>query len=105
MNSTSFCYSCANCVPIGRFTKRAMGLITGLGIAFGGGSAFAAAVTGGKPVRASGAIQTLYLNLSDVWAGGIVFFSARSFAAHGNDSPMPAGRPGGIHSSPSLISI
>jgi|APGre2960657505_1045072.scaffolds.fasta_scaffold04243_4 hypothetical protein len=51
-----------------------MGLITGLGIAFGGGSAFAAAVTGGKPVRASGAIQTLYLNLSDVRAGGIVFF-------------------------------
>ena len=81
-----------------------MGLITGLGIAFGGGSAFAAAVTGGKPVGASGAIQALYLNITDVWAGGIAFFSARSFAAHGNDSPMPAGHPGGIHSSPSLIS-
>lgn len=49
--------------------------MAGLGLVFGGGSAFAAAVTGGKPVGASGAIQALYLNLSDVWAGGgIVFF-------------------------------
>lgn len=45
--------------------------MAGLGLVFGGGSAFAAAVTGGKPVGASGAIQALYLNLSDVWAGGI----------------------------------